>query len=105
MVGRGDVDGVDVVAGEQFTEVDVGRAVLGAVPLIDAALGVVPELLPHVADGDVLHIGPAEESPLVPRAHVADADAPHHDPVARRRGDSIAERLRGDHIGRGHGGG
>ena len=105
MVGRGDVDGVDVVAGEQFTEVDVGRAVLGAVPLIDAALGVVPELLPHVADGDVLHIGPAEENSLVPRAHVADADAPHHDPVARRRGDSIAERLRGDHIGRGHGGG
>ena len=101
MVGRGDVNGVDVVAGKQFSEIDVRCAVGVGILAVDAALALVPPLLPYIADGDILHVGPTEERVLIPRAHVADTDAPHHDPVASRRGRGIAEGLGGDDVGGG----
>ena len=103
VVGRGDVHRVDVVAAEHLAEVDQGRAVGGAVLLVDAGLRLIPPLLPHIAHGDILHVGPGEKRLLVARAHVAQADSRHHDPVACRRRDGVAEGLRRDHVGHGDG--
>ena len=98
VVGRGDVDGVDIIAGEQFAEIDICCAVAVGILAVDPLLAFIPPLFSHVADGDILHVGAAEEGVLVAGAHVADADATHHDPVAGRWGRGITEGLGGDEV-------
>ena len=93
------MDRVDVVAGKEFAEVNVGRAVSVAILPVDSPLPRLPPLLSHIADGDVLHVGTPKEAALIAGAHVAQANAPHHDPVTRRRGGGVAERFRRDHVG------
>jgi hypothetical protein len=102
VVGGGNVNGVDVRAGQQVAEVVVGLAVLVAVVLIHPVLGVVTGALTHVADSDVLDVLAAEESPQVAASLVADADAPHDDPFAGRRAFAGA---RGGRPGKRSGGG
>jgi hypothetical protein len=53
--------------------------------LIHPVPGVVTGALTHLADGDVLDVLAAEESPQVAAPLVADADAAHDDPLAGRR--------------------
>ena len=96
------MDGIDVVASQQFTEIDVSCTVLGGVLSIHAILRVIPPLPSDIADRHVLHVRAAEEGILVTGTHVADADAPHHDSITRRWSRPVAERLRRDHIGRRH---
>ena len=85
VVGRGAMDGVDIGAGQQVAEVDVGLAILVAIVVVDAVAGVVAEIPPHVADGHVLHVAAAKEGPLVAGTLISDADSTHDDAVARRR--------------------
>jgi len=82
MVGRGDVDSVDIWPGEQFAEVVVGGAVGVVVMPVDLLLRFVTKCGPDIASSDVLDIAPAEESPLVAAPHVTNADTAHDDAVA-----------------------
>ena len=86
VVGRGDDDGIDVLAAEELAEVCVGGAageraflfLLGVVGF-DLLLGVVPAFGDHVADRHDLHAGIAEEAAEVPAALRADADEAERD--------------------------
>ena len=84
-VACGGVDDVDVGAGEKLAHVDVRLAVLVAVVLVHDILHRVAAHLPHVADGDELHVllgqHPAAHHSL---AASAQSDASHDDAVGRR---------------------
>ena len=90
VVRRGDVDGIEIVASQQLPEVDIGGTVAVAIVAVGPPLAFLPPFPPHVADGDILHIAPAEKGTLVAAAHVSDPDAPHHDPIAGWRSCSVA---------------
>jgi hypothetical protein len=91
VVGRGDHDGIDVLALDDLLEVNDGRAALVfaallflAVALLDALLGIIESLGDDVSDGDNLHLLRAEEPAQVSAAHRADADEGEVDAVVRR---------------------
>ena len=94
VIGRGDLHGVDVLAGHQLAEILVGRAVLVVVELVDRLLGLVPLGLVHVADGHDLDLGIPAEGPHVAHALDAQADAPQHHAVRRRHRARLAQGRR-----------
>jgi hypothetical protein len=73
VAGR-DEYGVDVVAGEQFAEVSIERAVAGAILLIHHLLAGVAAGGLHVGDGDALHVGQGQHRAEDVAAAVANAD-------------------------------
>ena len=81
VVGRGDVDGVHVVAGKDLAEVVVRRAGSGALLLFHLSLCGVSPLLAHVADRHVTHVVPAQEH----RPGEAQADGRDLDAIAGGR--------------------
>ena len=81
MVGRRDMDRINVGSSQQFTEVVVNLAVFILVVIVDAGLRFLAVLFTDVAGCDVLHIAAPEERSLITASHVADANAAHHDPV------------------------
>ncbi len=103
VIRRGDVHRVDVVAGEQFAKVVVGRAVGVAVFPIDLLLGGFADAAANIAHGDILHVAATEKGSLVAASHVADADPAHHDPIAGRWTRIIAQGARSNDVGDGEG--
>ena len=97
VVGRGNVHGVDVGAGQQLAKIVVGLAVVDCHNARRSSpLTAVADFFAHVAHGHVLHVFAAEVAPLIAAAHIADADPAHHDAVAGRRPLVVAQRRRGD---------
>ena len=101
VVRRADFDGVDVVAAQDFAEIDVGVAAAvspvaaflrimlldqppGRLAAADLALPVAGALAVDVADGDDLHAVIPEKRLDVVEALVARADDPQGDPIAGR---------------------
>ena len=80
VVRRGDDDGVDVLVGDEFAEVGVGRATLEggllvlAVAFFDGLLGVFAAVGVHVADAHDLDFLAAEEVLQVATVHFTHAD-------------------------------
>ena len=105
MVRSGDVDGVDILAGEQLAEIHIGFAVLVAMFPVNLVFALVADVAAHVANGHVLDERVVEEVAHVAAAHVAEADAPHDDAVARSWRLSIAEGTGRDDGGKSEGGG
>ena len=99
MVGRGDMHGVDIRAAEHVAKIAVHLAIFVIVLMIDAPLGAFAGTFFHVANGDVLHVGPTDERAQVVVAAIADADAGHDDPLAGGRLAAGAEGRRSDDIG------
>ena len=91
VVGDGDGHGVEVLARIELAEIVIGRAGLVAVLLVDHALGHGQRFFVEVADGHPLDLGLLEEALHVARAHHAEADAGHDDPVRRRDGPVLAQ--------------
>jgi hypothetical protein len=103
MVGRGDVHGVDVAAAEELAEIMIDGAVAVTVVFVDASLGALARALFDVTDSHVLNVAAAEEGPQIAAAHIADADAAHHDPLAGRRSFLVAQGGAGDDVRGRHG--
>ena len=99
--GRADLDGVDVLAAQDFAEIDAGVAAaigpgglvlgvmlfdqpLGRLAAADLAVPVSGALAVHVADGDDLHPLVLQERLDVVEALVARADHREGDPIAGR---------------------
>ena len=76
--------GVNVLAGDQFTEVGVGGAVVVLVVLVDAVAGLVEVVFHDVAHGDDPGVFLIEEVAHVPLPLRPDADAADGDAVAGR---------------------
>ena len=106
MVGRRDVNGVDVFSGQQFAKVVVRlRNLCCLYRLVDAcpwpgrespcARRTRPRTARRYDPGTRLEIA---------AAHIADADAAHHDTVAGGRRLGVAERRRRNDVGSGDGG-
>ena len=91
-VARRGVDHVNVGTRQQLAHVDVGLAVVVAVVGVDDLLHGFTARLPHVADGDELHVfsrqHPAAQDAL---SASAQADAGHGDAVGRRDGAVTSE--------------
>lgn len=64
MVGRGHMDGIDVVAGQQIAEVGIRLAIFVAVPAVDLAFGTVADTTTDIGNRDVLNVSVAKESTL-----------------------------------------
>ena len=104
VVGRGDVNGVDIGPCQQLAEIVVRRAVGVAVVAINSGFAFVAHALAHIRDRDVLHIGAFQEIALIVRALAPDANSAHHDAIAGGRDIGIAERGRRNDIRRRNGG-
>ena len=94
-VAGGNQHGIDVGPfGQQLAHVPVRRAILVAVFAVHGVLGAFAVAFPHIADGHKLHVGLAEHPAQIAGAAAADADGPHHDPLARRH-RAVAPQRRG----------
>jgi len=89
VVGGGDQDRVDVLAGAQLPEVLEDRAALAA-PLA-LGLGLLGVLLAGVADGDDLDVAHPAKGAEIAAALAADADAAQDDPPAGGGAAVLAE--------------
>ena len=98
VVGRGDDNGVDVVAGEQLAEVRVRGGELALVLLVDPGDRAVAATLERVGDGDAAAALQSQKAAQNPPAASAHADVPHRDAVAR---GISAENRRGHDRGQG----
>ncbi len=85
VVGRGDDNRVDIVAGEEFAEVMIGCAILVAIEAVHhlPALGKV--LLVDIANREGMRVFLLYGAAQYPACLAAACDAPDGDPVARRR--------------------
>ena len=92
VVGGGNVNGIDVVAGQQFAEVVVGGTVAVAVAGVDPILRRLQVVLSHIAYRDILHVAAGQKGVLIAGALVADADPPEHHSVAGWGSRGIAQR-------------
>ncbi len=99
MVRRGDVHGIDIVAGEQFAKIIVGGAVLALVTLVHLGLFPIADILADIAHGEVLHIRAAQETAKVRASLVTEADPAHADALAGRDGAVPAQGARRDESG------
>ncbi len=117
MIGGGDEHGVDVVAEQHVADVPVGaaafvraRAIFPGIVLLNAGLAFLGPLALHVADGQHLHVVAAEvaagqvgpsAAEKMAAALPAQADEPHADAVAGRRGAVLAQGRGRDQAGGG----
>ena len=85
MIGRGDIDSVNVRASQNLAEIIVGRTGRIAVIVVDDVFALLPPGLLHVAHGHELSVL-APEKHLPPKTQADDA----HDHAIARRGCSIA---------------
>jgi hypothetical protein len=78
VVRRGDVNRIDVVAGQELAKIVVRAAVAVLIFFINPRFRPVANFLglyvAYVAHGNVLHIAAAKERPLVAAPHVSDAE-------------------------------
>ena len=95
-VARGDQDGVDVAAGEQFPQVAVEHAVGVAVVLVHEGLALVAPARLHVGDCQAADVGEAEHRGEHVGAPRTDADDAKCDLLARGHGAVEAEDAGGD---------
>ena len=91
VVGHGDRDGVEVAAEQELAEIVVGGAIRVAVLFIDDALGLLQMVFVEVADGHPLDLVLAQERFHVGKAHHAEPDPGHDDPVRWRDGSVLAQ--------------
>ena len=91
VVRGGDHHAVNVLAGQQFTEIVIGRAavVLPAglrrrVVGFDDLLALVAARLVHVAHRQQLHVAVADQPRQMPAPHTPAPDQPQGEPVTRR---------------------
>ncbi len=82
MVGRGNHDGVDVVAGQDFAEIVVRLAAFRAVAIIDHLGAGFAAVLERVAHGQRLAVGYAQETAEQSATLPADADVGGGDALA-----------------------
>ena len=103
-VARGDQDGVDVAAGEQFPQVAVEHAIGVAVVFVHECLALVTPACLHVGDRHAVDVGETEHRGEHIGAPRPDADHAERDLLARGHGAVEAKDAGGDDHGEGHGG-
>ncbi len=99
---RGDQHGVDILAGQELTEVAVSGTLRVAVSAVDRSLDRLPPHFLDIANGRKAHVGLFQEAPQVVAAAVADADATDHDLFARRHSPVFAQHFAGQEGRQGH---
>jgi len=85
VIGRGQRDGVDIVACDQVAKIRIRRTVLVAIDVVDAPLGAFPVVLVHVVHGHHLATRITQEAAQVAVALAAHADRADGDPIAGGR--------------------
>src|SRR5262245_5321684 len=86
VIGRCDHDGINVLAGQQVAEVIVSLAALvralaflSRVAILHVLSGALPPLRDYIADGEHLHVAPAQKPTQMAAAHNPNADEAKRD--------------------------